>query len=138
MTDVLYAKLAVQVAPQVSPAGDEVTVPVPSPAGTIVIARGPAANVAVTDLAAFIVTTQVAVAVPLHAPEPAPDQPLNVSLPLGVAVSVTTVLNGWVIEHVAPQLMPVGDEVTTPVPVPAVVTVSVCGPAAKVAVIARA
>ena len=42
------------------------------------------ANVAVTDLAASIVTTQAPV------PVQAPDQPVNVELAPGVAVSVTT------------------------------------------------
>jgi hypothetical protein len=54
---------------------------------------------------------------------------------VGDAVKVTTVLNGNAVEHVAPQLMPAGDVVTVPDPVPAGMTVRVCaGRLAKYAV----
>ncbi|OGQ82898.1 MAG: hypothetical protein A2289_07415 [Deltaproteobacteria bacterium RIFOXYA12_FULL_58_15] len=76
---------------------------------------------AVTDLAALMVTTQVAV-VPQDVPSP--DQPAKVLLAPGAAVSVTLVPLLYEYEHVEPQLMPAGFEVTVPVPVPAFVTVN--------------
>ena len=69
-------------------------------------------NVAVTVLFSFIVMVHVPV------PEQLPPQPVNVSLPEGVAVRVTTVPLVKVAEHVDPQLMPVGELETVPVPVP--------------------
>ena len=65
-------------------------------------------NVAVTVLFASIVTTQDPV------PAQAPDQPLKVEPVAGVAVSVTMV-------PIA-KLVPGGDDVTVPLPVPALVT----------------
>jgi hypothetical protein len=58
-------------------------------------------------------------------PEQAPDQPEKIEPVLGVGVRVTTVpeLYGW--EQSEPQVMPAGDEVTVPVPMPALVTVRV-------------
>ena len=74
-------------------------------------------KVAVTALAADIVTVQVPV--PAHAPlQPVNDDPAD-----GTAVRVTEVPVANEAEQVAPQLMPAGDEVTVPVPVPAFVTV---------------
>src|SRR5690242_6068762 len=55
----------------------------------------------------------------------APVHPPNTLPALGDAVSVTLALTGNAAEHVAPQLMPAGDEVIVPLPVPARVTVSV-------------
>ena len=76
-------------------------------------------KVAVTDLAATIVTTQVPV--PL---QPEPLQPVKVELTSGVAVSVTVVPCPKVAEHVEPQSMPAGELVTVPDPVPALLTFS--------------
>jgi hypothetical protein len=76
-------------------------------------------NVAVTDVAAFMVTEQLPV--PLHAPL----QLTNVDVPFGVAVSVTTVPALKAAEHVAPQLIPAGLDVTVPPPVPAFATLKV-------------
>ena len=72
---------------------------------------------AVTALAADIVV--------MHVPVPAqtPPQPAKVESAAGVAVSVTTVPGANKAEQVAPQLIPAGDEVTVPVPVPALLTV---------------
>ncbi len=73
---------------QLIPAGLDVTVPLPVPAvATVSVCGGggAAVKVAVTLRAALIVTTQGPV------PVQAPLQPSNVSLPLGVAVSVTVV-----------------------------------------------
>jgi len=85
-TAVLPLKLALQVAPQVIPAGELVTVPVPLPAGVTLRAYWTAAKVAVTDCAWLIATVQV-VAVPVHAP----DQPVKVEPAAGAAVRVTDV-----------------------------------------------
>lgn len=61
------------------------------------------------------------------APEQSPDQPVNVDPAAGAAVSVTSVPSAKLFEHVAPQLIPLGLDVTVPVPVPAFVTVKSCG-----------
>jgi hypothetical protein len=73
-------------------------------------------KVAVTVLAAFIVTTHEPVPVqsPLH--------PAKADPAAGVAVSVTVLLAAKLSEQVPPQSMPVGEEVTVPLPVPVLVT----------------
>jgi hypothetical protein len=72
--------------PQLIPAGELVTEPVPLPVTDTVSVRLMSVKVAVTDLAASIVTMHVPV------PEQAPDQPVNVEVDdTGVAVRVTTV-----------------------------------------------
>jgi hypothetical protein len=74
-------------------------------------------NVAVTDCAPLIVTEHVPV------PEqPPPDHPAKVDPAAGAAVNVTTVPSVKLAEHVDPQLIPEGLEVTVPLPVPARVT----------------
>ncbi len=77
-----------QVDPQSIPAGLDVTVPVPVP-GLFTVRLNccvGAVKVAVTVVAAFMVTPQVPV------PEqPPPLQPLNVDPPVAAAVSVTAV-----------------------------------------------
>jgi hypothetical protein len=120
------------------PVGDDVTVPrfVPPTALTVTVSRdvdSAVVNVAVTFFAASIVTTQLPV------PEHAPLQPANV-LPLLDAVSVTTVPDTKLAEHTPGQLIEPGDELTVPVPVPAVPTVSSNdgGAIVKVAVTVRA
>jgi hypothetical protein len=90
-----------------------------------------AAKVAVTELAALIVTLQAAL--PVHAPL----QPEKASLVAGVSLSVTWLFCGKVAEHVVGQLIPAGVLVTIPVPAPAKVTdmvKDVVTAAAKVAV----
>ena len=77
-----------------------------------------AVNVAVTEVALVNVTLQVLV------PVEAQDQPANVEVALGAAVSVTMVPLVKVALHVGPQLMPAGLLVTLPPPVPALWTVS--------------
>ena len=77
-------------------------------------------KVAVTVVAAESVTVQVPV--PEHPP---PVQPLKVEPATGAAVSVTAVPLAKLAEHVAPQVMPAGELVTVPLPVPAGVTVRV-------------
>jgi hypothetical protein len=86
VTTVLLAKLYEQVEPQSMPLGELVTVPVPVPA-LVTVRRYVRVKVAVTDLAALMVTTQGAV------PEqPEPDQPVKVEPVEATAVRVTTVL----------------------------------------------
>jgi len=114
-------KLLVQVAPQLRPLGEEVTTPLPVPVLAMVIDGKAVANVAVTLLAVLMETLHD-VAVPVQAPL----QPLNVEPALGVAVRLTVVPCAYVALQVAPQLMPVGELPTTPAPVPARLTVSVC------------
>jgi hypothetical protein len=62
--------------------------------------------------------------VTVHAPVPeqAPPQPAKVEPAAGVAVSVTEVPWPYVSAQSAPQLMPAGEEVTVPLPVPDLVT----------------
>jgi hypothetical protein len=74
-------------------------------------------KVAVTDLAADIVTEHVPVPVQL------PLQPAKVEPAAGVAVNVTAVPLAYEAEQVAPQLIPAGLLVTVPLPVPLFVTV---------------
>src|SRR5258706_9392522 len=75
-------------------------------------------NVAVTVIVWSIVTWQVPV------PVQAPLQPENADWPAATAVKVTTVVPVKSDEHVEPQSMPAGFEVTVPVPVPVFVTES--------------
>jgi hypothetical protein len=74
------------VPPQLIPAGLELTVPLPVPDLLTDKENVCTLKVAVTDVAAFIVTEQVPV--PEHPP---PLQPANVDPPAGAAVSVTDV-----------------------------------------------
>src|SRR5207253_642564 len=115
VTAVPLAKLAVHVAPQVIPAGALVTVPLPVPAGVTVRVK-----VAVTDVAAETVTVHAPV--PVHPP---PLQPLKIEPAAGAAVSVTAVPLGKLAAQVAPQVMPVGELVMVPLPVPVLETVRV-------------
>jgi hypothetical protein len=73
------------VPPQLIPAGLELTVPLPVPDLLTDKENVCTLKVAVTEVAAFIVTEQVPV------PEQAPLQPANVDPPAGLAVSVTDV-----------------------------------------------
>src|SRR5438552_2254003 len=111
------------------PAGELVTVPLPVPALLTVSAKVGRAKVAVTVVAALRVTVQVPV------PEqPPPLQPVKVEPAAGVAVSVTAVPLAKLAEQVAPQLIPAGELVTVPLPVPAGLTVRVNVCTVKVAV----
>jgi hypothetical protein len=106
-----------QVAPQSIPAGALVTLPVPLPDFVTESPKLPRLKVAVTALAAFIVTEQAPV------PEHAPLQPANTEPGEALLVSETTVpdTKSWL--HVPPQLIPAGLLVTVPAPVPALLTV---------------
>src|SRR4051794_10521742 len=116
------------------PAGLDATDPVPVPFADTSSVSVFNVNVAVTERAASIDTTQSPV------PEqPAPNQPAKSELASGVAVSVTTVPNAKACEQVAPQSIPAGLELTEPVPEPSVDTSSVLsGFRSKVAVTDRA
>jgi hypothetical protein len=121
VTDAPVAKLALQVEPQLIPAGVLVTVPVPLPALVTVSFTGAGPDdvkVAVTDADAL--SAMMHDAVPLHPP----DHPANVEPVLGAAVSVTEVPVAKVALHVDPQLMPAGLLLTIPAPLPALVIVS--------------
>jgi len=107
------------VAPQEIPDGVLTTVPVPAPALVRVSVSGCRANVAVTEVAALMVTVQVPV------PEQPPLQPLNVEPATGAAVNVTTVPVVKACEQVVPHESPAGELVTMPLPVPDFVTLSV-------------
>jgi len=115
----LKLKSAAHVAPQLIPAGDEITVPVPLPFRVTVSVNRWSVKVAVTPTAAVIVVSQIAVPV-----QPPPDQPVKVEPAAGVAVSVTMDPKLKAAAHVAPQSMPAGTEATVPVPLPARVTTS--------------
>src|SRR5258706_10304202 len=60
------------------------------------------------------------VPVPVHAPL----QPANIEPEFGVAMSVRTVPPRTSEKHAVPQLKPSGDDVTTPLPAPALTMVS--------------
>src|SRR3989442_27767 len=127
VTAVPLEKLAEQVAPQVIPTGELVTVPLPVPALLTVSAKVGSVNVAVTVVAALRVTVQVPV--PEHPP---PLQPLKVEPAAGVAVNVTAAPLAKLAEQVAPQLMPAGALVTGPLPGPALLPGSAKGRGGKV------
>jgi len=116
---VVLAMFALQAVPQLMPPVFDVTVPVPVPLRVTVSANVVAwlVNVAVTERACVIDTVHVPVAL-VHAPL----QPANVEPVVTAAVSVTDAPLVKLAAHVEPQLMPMGDDVTVPVPVPAFAT----------------
>src|SRR5947209_11502856 len=120
---------AEQLAPKDIPACELVTVPLPAPDLVTVRAKDDWMKVAVTEVAAFIVTLQVPVPV-----QPPPLQPVNVEPAAGAAVRVTTVPVVKEVEQVAPQEMPAGTLVTAPLPPPDLVTVRAKDDCMKVAV----
>ena len=87
VTLVPESKDAEQVVPQVMPAGAEVTVPLPD---VVTVSVGVATKLAVTDLAAAIVTVHVSVT-GQAAGEPWTDQPWKVELAAAVAVRTMSV-----------------------------------------------
>ena len=111
---------------QLMPAGADATVPVPRPAPATVIvpATGAAVNTTLAARAALIVTWQ-------GLPVQSPPQLVKVDVPPAAAVSVTTALAAksaaqvpLATPAVTVQLMPAGDDVTEPLPVPDAVSVS--------------
>jgi len=126
VTLLLMEKLAMQVAPQLMPAGLLVTVPTPVPALDTISVCGPdALNVAVTLWAALRVSVQITSALQERKLKPRPVQPENVDPTAGVAVSVTTLPVVKSATQYFPQLIPTGLLSTVPAPVPALVTVSI-------------
>src|SRR5438093_4117943 len=109
-----------QFGPQLIPVGVLVTVPLPAPALETVSVKVGRVKVAVTVVAAETVTT--------HDPvpeQPPPLQPPKVEPAAGTAVSATAVPLVKLAAQVAPQVMPAGELVTVPLPVPAFLNVSV-------------
>jgi hypothetical protein len=120
VTAVPLANAAAHVMPQEIPAGALVTVPAPAPALLTVSVKVGSAKVAVTVVAAFKVMAHVPV------PEqPPPLQPVKVEPAAGVAVRVMAVPLAYAAMQVGLQEMPAGLLVTVPIPVPALLTVSV-------------
>ena len=118
VTFVPAATLAEHVPGQLMPL--PVTLPDPLPARATVRVTGGGgivANVAVTDLAALILTVHLPVAL-----QPPPDQPLNVEPDFGTAVNVTFVPDATLSEHVPGQS--IAPPETVPEPLPASATVS--------------
>jgi len=103
-------KAALQVVPQLMPAGLLVTVPLPVPE-RLRLNAGELANVAETVMFELRVTVQVFD--PLHPPP----QFTNADPALAVAVNVIEVPAGKLLLQVAPQLMPLGLLTTVPPPV---------------------
>src|SRR5439155_26306479 len=105
-------------------AGVLLRVPPPGLALRTVSAKLWRLKAAVTDVAAETVTMHAPV--PVHPP---PLQPLKIEPAAGAAVSVTAVPLGKLAAQVAPQVMPVGELVMVPLPVPVLETVrvKVCG-----------
>ncbi len=123
MTELPLVKFALQVPPQLIPAGALLTVPVPVPALVTVseAVLGGAVKVAVTVWLLFNTTVQAPT--PL---QPPPLQPVKVEPPVAVAASVTEVPGAKFAVQVAVQpLMPAGALLTVPAPVPLFTTVSV-------------
>src|SRR5438093_9640743 len=101
-------------------AGELVTVPLPVPTLLTVSAKVGRLKVAVTVVAAETETTHDPV--PEHPP---PLQPPKVEPAAGVAVSVTVVPLAKPVVQVAPHVMPAGELVTVPLPVPTLLTVKI-------------
>src|SRR5262245_41841963 len=99
------------------PPGELVTLPRPFPFFTTVRPRLCSEKVAVTVFEPL--RTKVQSPAPAH---PAPDQPVKSEPTAGVAVSVSAVPFANCREHDPPQVIPAGDEITVPEPVPALVT----------------
>jgi hypothetical protein len=116
VTDVPVGYAFEHVVPQLIPDGREDTEPEPIFVTDRVL--GTAVKVAVTVFATFISTMQPPV------PAQGPDQPPNVWPTDGVAIRETSVPASSVAEHVDPQLIQAGLEVTVPEPLPALVTVN--------------
>ena len=101
------------------------TLPDPDPSTitwSLNLAVGSRSKVAVTDLAVIIVTRH------LFSPltESQPDQATALVLAPEAPVRVTVVPWSKLAEHSEPQLIPAGELVTVPVPVPFLVTESRC------------
>jgi hypothetical protein len=127
-------KVPEQLVEQLMPAGELVMVPPPVPALVAVrlkVATGGKLKVAVQLLLALIVTVTAGVV----AAQPVPAQLAKTEPVAGAAVNVTAVPLLKVPEQVVEQLIPAGELVMVPLPVPALVTarVKVCTGATGVA-----
>jgi len=118
VTTVPLLKFALQVLGQLIPLGLLVTFPLPVPASVTVNGKVTMLKVAVTDLAALMVTEHLPV------PVQAPPHPAKVEPEAGDAVRVTTVPAEKFAVQVLGQLIPLGLLVTVPDPVPPRVTES--------------
>lgn len=115
-------KLALQVPPQLIPAGALVTVPLPLPVlfTCKALVLGGGLNVAVTVWLPFMTTLQGPV--PLHAPP----QPAKVDPPVAFAVKVTALpAVKFAVQVSAQLLIPAGELLTVPLPAPDFMTVRV-------------
>jgi hypothetical protein len=110
-------KPALQLCPQLMPAGLLVTLPEPIPA-KVTVSTGEALKFAITEV--FCVTVILHTPVPLQAP----DHPAKKEFAAGDAVSVTWVPLEKLALQALPQLMPVGLLLTVPPPPPAAWTLS--------------
>jgi hypothetical protein len=122
VTEVSDAYDALHVLPQAIPLGLEVTVPLPLPLVVTVrveVVGALRVKVAVSVLSSS--TTTVQVPVPAHAPL----QPEKVAPVAGVAERARLVPPAMLALHVLPQEIPLGLEVTVPLPLPALPTVTV-------------
>ena len=118
VTDVPELKPEEQVAPQSMPAGVLVTEPEPAPPkATVNVYCGCGENAAVTDCC-----VEPVVRLQVDVPEQAPVQPANTEPVDAEAESETFVPETKFAVHVGLQLIPGGELVTEPVPVPANVT----------------
>lgn len=130
VTEVPGAKADVQVPlVQEIPAGDEVTVPAPLPA-TVTLSG--TVKTALTEVTEVIGTVQV-----LLLPLQAPAQLVKPALVPAAAVRVTDWLFAKPALQVDPQEMPVGDELTLPVPLTATLSCSVLRMKLTVTVVAE-
>jgi hypothetical protein len=108
------ATLSVQSVPQLMPLGADVTVPEPLPALVTV-----STNCSKSNRAEAVTLPVPAGMVQLVVvPEHAPDHSTNCEFVPADAVSAIEVVALNEALHVLPQVMPAGDEVTVPVPVP--------------------
>ena len=111
-------KVAEQVLPQLMPAGELVTVPLPVPVLLSVSEYVMRLNVAVQLI--LVLTVKL----PLEQVA-SPDQPAKTEPLAATGVRVTAVPLTKLLEQPAPQLMPAGELVTVPMPVPPRFTVRV-------------
>jgi hypothetical protein len=112
------------VPPQLMPAGELVTAPVPVPLGET-LSMNCGGGGAVPELKFAVATTaELIVSVQLPVPEQAPLQPIKVDPAFGVAMRVMTVFGSRGEKQALPQSNPSGNDVTRPVPLPAFAIVS--------------
>src|SRR6185436_3606450 len=121
VTSVPWSYSAEQVDPQEMPTGWLVTVPVPVPCFSTVSLRLIRLKVALTVLAPDIVALHLFSIVT----ESQPDHLTAAELAPAMPLSRTAVLSAKAKEQVVPQLIPAGELVTVPVPVPSFSSVRV-------------